>query len=185
MSQSYDNLIAAMHLVSCTCDIRFETLSPSMRAELNRVLGNPQESYNQLVDKWLVIAKAGEFETTIIECSTGSYHNFDPIHSFWGKMACAARQLEKDDLKIRATNNQLRNALTKLLSIDVGVGVDLFADLYIDQLENGTFRVLHKGEKEEEEFITSKIDEAVSRYVRYRDEFRFGFDYEEMASKEL
>jgi hypothetical protein len=66
--------------------------------------------------------------------------------------------------------------ITQLLERRVGYEIDLFAMLYIRELENGQFAV--GTEAREDERLFSNPREAAELFVKKRRERRLGFDFE-------
>jgi hypothetical protein len=78
---------------------------------------------------------------------------------------------------------ELRSIIISLLRQGMGFGVELFDVLSIDELEDGTFRVLDQRNWEEEickgeEHIFKDVKEAVDKFLALREERQLGYDFE-------
>lgn len=83
------------------------------------------------------------------------------------------------------TNKQmeLRSIIISLLRQGMGFGVELFDVLSIDELEDGTYRILDQRNWEEEickgeEHIFKDVKEAVDKFLALRAERQLGYDFE-------
>ena len=80
----------------------------------------------------------------------------------------------------RAHEEQLMAAFAVVLTHPACFGIELFADLWIDHLEDGRFRVSQHdaaGNMTSEELFDD-VREAISYYLDLRDERQLGCDYE-------
>lgn len=84
----------------------------------------------------------------------------------------------------RAHAEQLMAAFAVVLTHPAGFGIELFADLWIDRLEDGRFRVSRHngGGHQTSEELFDDVRSAVGYYLDLRDELRLGMDFES-ASK--
>lgn len=78
---------------------------------------------------------------------------------------------------------ELRSIIISLLRQKMGFGVELFDVLSIDELEDGTFRILDQRNWEEdickgEELIFKDVKDAVDKFLALREERQLGYDYE-------
>jgi hypothetical protein len=78
---------------------------------------------------------------------------------------------------------ELRSIIISLLRQGMGFGVELFDVLSIDELEDGTFRVLDQRNWEEEICkgqctIFKDVKEAVDFFLALREERMLGYDFE-------
>jgi hypothetical protein len=78
------------------------------------------------------------------------------------------------------------SAFAVVLTHPAGFGIELFADLWIDRLEDGRFRVARydvtlKTMLSEELF--NDVRDAVNYYLDLRDELKLGIDYEGLDAK--
>jgi len=79
----------------------------------------------------------------------------------------------------RAHAEQLMAAFAVVLTHPAGFGIELFANLSIDRLENGRFRVALKDTPDLSfEELFDDVREAINYYLDLRDELRHGLDYE-------
>jgi hypothetical protein len=80
----------------------------------------------------------------------------------------------------RAHAEQLMAAFAVVLTHPAGFGIELFADLWIDRLEDGRFRVARyhgTGQMASEELFDD-VRSAVGYYLDLRDDLKLGVDYE-------
>jgi hypothetical protein len=81
----------------------------------------------------------------------------------------------------RAHAEQLMAAFAVVLTHPAGFGIELDADLWIDRLEDGRFRVsrndLQKNQMTSEELFDD-VRSAIGYYLDLRDELKLGVDYE-------
>ena len=84
------------------------------------------------------------------------------------------------DLIARVHEEHLMAAFAVVLTHPACFGIELFADLWIDRLEDGRFRVSRHDEsgKMTSEELFDDVREAVSYYLDLRDELQLGVDYE-------
>jgi hypothetical protein len=80
----------------------------------------------------------------------------------------------------RAHAEQLMAAFAVVLTHPAGFGIELFADLWIDRLEDGRFRVARYDNhmKMTSEELFDDVRAAISYYLDLRDELKMGLDYE-------
>jgi hypothetical protein len=80
----------------------------------------------------------------------------------------------------RAHAEQLMAAFAVVLTHPAGFGIELLADLWIDRLEDGRFRVARYSSdmKMTSEELFDDVHSAVAYYLDLRDELRLGIDYE-------
>jgi hypothetical protein len=84
-----------------------------------------------------------------------------------------------DDLT-RVHEEQLMAAFAVVLTHQAGFGIELDADLWIDRLEDGRFRVARNDLEETRmtsEELFDDVRQAVSFYLDLRDELKLGADY--------
>lgn len=85
------------------------------------------------------------------------------------------------DIVQRAHEEHLMAAFAVVLTHPAGFGIELDADLWIDRVEDGRFRVsrndLRKNQMTSEELFDD-VREAVSYYLDLRDQLQLGVDYE-------
>jgi hypothetical protein len=86
------------------------------------------------------------------------------------------------------TDKELRSNIIALLRSGIGIGVELFAILSIDQLEDRRFRILHQpdwaksiGDSDAIEYIYDDVKRAVDHFLELRDKYKIGFDYEKVT----
>jgi len=76
-------------------------------------------------------------------------------------------------------------AFAVVLTHPAGFGIELFADFWIDRVEDGRFRVSRQyradGVAVDEEFFDD-VRAAVSFYLDLRDQLKLGMDYEGSAT---
>lgn len=93
--------------------------------------------------------------------------------------------ITNSDIIKRVHEEQLMAALAVVLTHPAGFGVELNADLWIDRLEDGRFRVsrndLRKNQMISEELFDD-VREAVNYYLDLRDQLQLGIDYEDEKS---
>jgi hypothetical protein len=79
----------------------------------------------------------------------------------------------------KARDAQLVAAFAVILTHPAGFGIELFADLWIDPIEDGRFRVgrMRLGQLVTEE-IFEDVSDAVRFYLDLRDTLKLGLDYE-------
>ena len=86
-----------------------------------------------------------------------------------------------DIVRQRAHEEQLMAAFAVVLTHPASFGIELFADLMIDRVEDGRFRISRDGvpggRVASEEFFDD-VREAVSYYLDLRDQLQLGMDYE-------
>lgn len=84
------------------------------------------------------------------------------------------------DIVRRAHEEQLMAAFGVVLTHPACFGIELFAKLWIDRLEDGRFRVAQYDDTQQmtSEEIFDDVREAVSYYLDLRDELQLGVDYE-------
>jgi len=88
-----------------------------------------------------------------------------------------------DNVK-RAHEEQLMAAFAVVLTHPAGFGIELFADLWIDRLEDGRFRVSRENAAEHPyaptppEELFDDVRQAINYYLDLRDELQLGTDYE-------
>lgn len=85
-----------------------------------------------------------------------------------------------DIVRQRAHEEHLMAAFAVVLTHPASFGIELFADLWIDRVEDGRFRVTRRTSStiaESEEFFDD-VREAVSYYLDLRDQLQLGMDYE-------
>ena len=87
------------------------------------------------------------------------------------------------DLK-RAHEEQLMAAFAVVLTHPAGFGIELFATLWLDRVEDGRFRIAQydKDHKMTSEELFDDVREAVSYYLDLRDQLQLGGDYEGAAT---
>jgi hypothetical protein len=80
----------------------------------------------------------------------------------------------------RAHAEQLMAAFAVVLTHPAGFGIELLADLWIDRLEDGRFRVArYDGHmKMTSEELFDDVRSAIGYYLDLRDELQMGGDYE-------
>jgi hypothetical protein len=80
----------------------------------------------------------------------------------------------------RAQAEQLMAAFAVVLTHPAGFGIELFADLWIDRLDDGRFRVARYDNhmKMTSEELFDDAHAAINYYLDLRDELRHGLDYE-------
>jgi hypothetical protein len=80
----------------------------------------------------------------------------------------------------RAHAEQLMAAFAVVLTHPAGFGIELFADLWIDRLEDGRFRVAryNKAAQQTSEELFDDVRSAVGYYLDLRDDLKLGADYE-------
>jgi len=86
----------------------------------------------------------------------------------------------ESDLITRVHEEHLMAAFAVVLTHPAGYGIELFADLWLDRLEDGRFRVSQhdaKGTMTSEELFDD-VREAISFYLDLRDQRQLGLDYE-------
>jgi len=86
------------------------------------------------------------------------------------------------------TDKELRSNIIALLRSGIGFGVELFAILSIDQLEDRRYRILHQpdwnksvGDPDAIEYIYDDVKRAVDHFLAIRDKYKVGFDYEKVT----
>jgi hypothetical protein len=86
------------------------------------------------------------------------------------------------------TDKEIRSNIIALLRSGIGFGVELFAILSIDQLEDRRFRILHQpdwnksvGDSDAIEYIYDDVKRAVDHFLEIRDKFKIGFDHEKVT----
>lgn len=85
------------------------------------------------------------------------------------------------DILRRVHEEHIMAAFAVVLTHPAGFGIELFADLWIDRLEDGRFRVARYDTDMKTmtlEELFDDVREAVSYYLDLRDELKLGFDYE-------
>jgi hypothetical protein len=84
------------------------------------------------------------------------------------------------DLVEQAHAEQLMAAFAVVLTHPAGFGIELFADLWIDRLEDGRFRVARydTAGKSTHEELFDDVRSAVGYYLDLRDNLKLGADYE-------
>lgn len=84
----------------------------------------------------------------------------------------------------RAQAEQLMAAFAVVLTHPAGFGIELFADLWIDRIEDGRWRVARHdgGGHITSEEIFDDVRSAVGYYLDLRDELKLGMDYEGPAT---
>jgi len=84
-----------------------------------------------------------------------------------------------DDLT-RVHEEQLMAAFAVVLTHQAGFGIELFADLWIDRVEDGRFRVARYNGAAQmtSEELFDDVRSAVGYYLDLRDELKLGADYE-------
>jgi len=85
-----------------------------------------------------------------------------------------------DAIAERAQAEQLMAAFAIVLTHPAGFGIELFADLCIDGLEDGRFRVARYDNTMQmtSEELFDDANAAIAYYLDLRDELRLGTDYE-------
>jgi len=85
-----------------------------------------------------------------------------------------------DPERKRAHEEQLMAAFAVVLTHPAGFGIELFADLWIEHLEDGRFRVSRQKDDNtvSDEELFDDVREAVSYYLDLRDDLKLGLDYE-------
>jgi hypothetical protein len=78
---------------------------------------------------------------------------------------------------------ELRSIIISLLRQKIGFGVELFDVLSIDELEDGTFRILDQRDWTQEickgeEYIFKDVKKAVDKFLALRQERQLGYDFE-------
>lgn len=78
---------------------------------------------------------------------------------------------------------ELRSIIISLLRQGMGFGVELFNVLSIDELEDGSFRILDQRDTDAdicagEEYIFTDVKEAVDKFLALREERQLGYDFE-------
>lgn len=73
------------------------------------------------------------------------------------------------------TDMELRSNIIALLKKNIGFGIELFSKLWIDELENGDYRVSYE---DKDEFISSDAKKAVDYFLKRREELQLGYDFE-------
>lgn len=84
------------------------------------------------------------------------------------------------DLIARVHEEHLMAAFAVVLTHPAGFGIELFADLRLDRLEDGRFRVSRtddRGQMTSEELFDD-VREATNYYLDMRDQLKMGVDYE-------
>lgn len=92
---------------------------------------------------------------------------------------------DDSDLMQRVHEEHLMAAFAVVLTHPAGFGIELAADLWIDRLEDGRFRVSRndkQGQMTSEELFDD-VRGAVSYYLDLRDELKLGLDYESDKGK--
>lgn len=79
--------------------------------------------------------------------------------------------------------HKFRENLISLMKSGTGIAVDFFDMLYMDQLENGNWRVCSQPDASKElyegiEIIYHTAEEAVDCFLTIRKQNKFGYDYE-------
>ncbi len=81
--------------------------------------------------------------------------------------------------------NEIRSNIIAILRSGLGIGVELFDLLSIDQLENGKYRILDQRDTGKSvndpgviEFIHDDVKKAVDHFLKIREERKLGFDFE-------
>lgn len=80
-------------------------------------------------------------------------------------------------------DSELRSLIIAILKRRIGLGVELFGLLSIDELEQGRYRVLDQRDPEAnicdgEETVFKSVKAAVEYFLKVRDERKLGFDFE-------
>jgi len=88
------------------------------------------------------------------------------------------------DLIARVHEEQLMAAFAVVLTHSAGFGIELFATLWIDRLEDGRFRIAQydKDHRMTSEELFDDVREATSYYLDLRDQLQLGSDYETTAT---
>ena len=84
------------------------------------------------------------------------------------------------DLIARAHEEHLMAALAVVLTHPAGFGIELFATLWLDRVEDGRFRIAEydKDHKMTSEELFDDVREAIGYYLDLRDQRQLGMDYE-------
>jgi hypothetical protein len=85
-----------------------------------------------------------------------------------------------DDLT-RVHEEQLMAAFAVVLTHQAGFCIELDADLWIDRVEGGRFRVSRRENRMTSEELFDDVRQAVSYYLDLRDELKLGADYESVT----
>jgi len=87
---------------------------------------------------------------------------------------------DKSDIVKRAHEEHLMSAFAVVLTHPASFGIELMADLWIDRVEDGRFRIArYDGNmKMTSEELFDDVREAINYYLDLRDELKLGTDYE-------
>lgn len=88
--------------------------------------------------------------------------------------------VDKSDIVKRAHEEHLMSAFAVVLTHPAGFGIELMADLWIDRVEDGRFRIArYDGNmKMTSEEMFDDVREATNYYLDLRDTLQLGMDHE-------